>query len=55
MLPKGHTRISISKATESRLKNVRKMMMIEHPEKYDETVSMHSVIIWLLDQNSHHL
>jgi len=50
MLPKGHTRISISKSTEARMKNVRKLMMMEHPEKYDENTSMHKVVDWLIDQ-----
>lgn len=50
MLPKGFTRVSISKATEARLDHIRKKMIMESPQKYDETTNYHAIIRWLLDR-----
>jgi len=50
MLPKGFTTFKVSKKTERRLLNLRKQMIAENPDKYDETTSRHEIIIWLLDQ-----
>lgn len=49
MLPKGFTRISISRATEARLIHMRNQMIAEEPTKYDENISWNTVISWLVD------
>ncbi|MBO5003317.1 hypothetical protein J6C36_03525 [Methanocorpusculaceae archaeon] len=54
-LKKGFTRIAVSRATEDRLKNLRRRLSSEMPDRFDENTSMHSLIIWMLDEMNRHL
>jgi len=49
-LAKGTTKISITKVADARLKRVRRLMIAESPDKYDETTSVTKIIDWLIDK-----
>ena len=50
MLAKGTTKISITKVADARLKGVRRLMIAESPDKYDETTSTTKIINWIVDK-----
>lgn len=49
-LAKGTAKISITKVADARLKRVRRLMIAESPDKYDETTSVTKIIEWLIDK-----
>lgn len=49
-LAKGTTKISVTKVADARLKRVRRLMIEESPDKYDETTSVTKIIDWLIDK-----
>jgi hypothetical protein len=47
---KGFNKISISNATDARLKRMKRRMMAEEPEKYDDETSYNTLISWIIDR-----